>query len=40
MHQLLQDIYAAAALKSVIDYSQQPTPALTEADFAWVQTLV
>ncbi|PSN16208.1 hypothetical protein C7293_03550 [filamentous cyanobacterium CCT1] len=40
LHQLLQDIYAAAALESVIDYSQQPTPALTEADFAWVQTLV
>ena len=40
LYRLLQDIYTAAALEAVIDYSQQPTPPLSSADFQWVQTLV
>ncbi|WP_035987677.1 DUF4058 family protein [Leptolyngbya sp. KIOST-1] len=40
LHQILQDIYTAAALEFVIDYSQQPIPPLSLADLQWVQTLV
>jgi hypothetical protein len=40
LHQSLQEVYTAAALDAVIDYSQQPTPPLELADYQWVQALV
>ncbi|NJL48188.1 MAG: DUF4058 family protein [Leptolyngbyaceae cyanobacterium SM2_5_2] len=37
---ILQDVYIAAALDLVIDYTQQPKPALEEDDFRWMKTLL
>jgi Protein of unknown function (DUF4058) len=36
---LLEKVYAEAALDLAIDYTQQPIPPLSEAEFTWVQTL-
>jgi hypothetical protein len=39
LQELLEQVYQEAALALAIDYSKQPVPPVSEADFAWVQTL-
>lgn len=39
LNQLLNQVYTEAALELAIDYSQPPIPPVSEADFAWIQTL-
>jgi hypothetical protein len=40
LNQMLQDIYDQASLDLVIDYGQQPIPAVTAPDFQWIQFLL
>lgn len=40
LHQLLEEIYEQAGFDLTIDYTQPPIPALTQENWAWVQTLV
>jgi hypothetical protein len=40
LNQVLQDIYDQASLDLVIDYGQQPVPAVTAPDFQWIQSLL
>jgi len=39
LNQILQEIYEEASLDLVIDYSQQPVPPVSDADFQWAQSL-
>lgn len=39
LSQMLDRVYAEAALELAIDYTQQPVPPVSEADFAWMQSL-
>lgn len=36
---VLNQVYTEAALDLAIDYTQQPTPPVSNIDFAWMQTL-
>jgi hypothetical protein len=39
LEEILNQAYDAAGLNLTIDYSMQPVPALSEADFQWMQNL-
>jgi hypothetical protein len=40
LQNLLEQVYQEAALELAIDYTQQPNPPLSEADFHWIQSLL
>jgi len=40
LHSLLNLAYERAGYGVVVDYSREPVPALSEADAAWVDTLL
>lgn len=39
LNQMLDQVYEDAALGLAIDYTQQPTPPVSEDNFAWIQAL-
>ncbi|HEY9751539.1 MAG TPA: DUF4058 family protein, partial [Coleofasciculaceae cyanobacterium] len=40
LKQMLNQVYEEAALDLAIDYTRQPIPPVTEADFAWIQAFI
>ncbi len=40
LKQMLDQVYEEAALDLAIDYTRQPIPPVSEADFAWIQVLI